>query len=129
MAHPNVELVNGIYQAYADGDLPAVRRAYAGNVVLHGESAGVLSGTYSGIDDVMSWMARIGEETNGTWLLEPVRVIADDEYVVALQTASGRRGGKSIKTRQVIVSHVTDGQIDEVWFGTEDGSSLDAFWS
>ena len=79
----------------------------------------------------MSWLARVGEETDGTWKLDPLTlsVMGDDDHAIQLQTVSGQRGGKSIKTRMVVVSHLTGGKIDEIWFATEDGSSLDAFWS
>jgi uncharacterized protein len=110
VAHSNVELLNSVFQAYAKGDVAGIRAAYADNVVLRAESAGVLSGIYSGVDEVMSWLARVGEETNGTWRLEPLSVLEDDEYGVAIQTASGQRRGKTIETRMVAVNHVTDGK-------------------
>jgi uncharacterized protein len=129
VAHPNVELLHSIFQAYTKGDMAAIRGAYADNVVLRAESAGVLSGTYSGVDEVMSFFARVGEETNGTWRLEPLSVIGDDDHVVSIATVSGQRGGESMKTRQIAVNHFMDGKIDDVWLATEDGSSLDHFWS
>ena len=89
----------------------------------------MLSGTYSGVDEVMSFFARVGEETNGTWRLEPLSVIGDDDHVVSIATVSGQRGGESMKTRQVAVNHFTDGEDRRGVVGHGDGSSLDHFWS
>jgi uncharacterized protein len=129
VGHPNVELIKGLYDSFAKGEVADMGSAYADDVVLHVESCGVMSGTVHGVDELRSWIARVGEETNGTWQLESLGILADDDQVVALQAVTGQRRGRTIRARQISVNHVTDGKIDEVWWATEDGASFDAFWS
>jgi ketosteroid isomerase-like protein len=43
-------------------------------------------------------------------------VLANDDHVVALQTVTVKKDGKTFETRQVIVAHVDeDGKLKEVW--------------
>ena len=129
MAHPNVEVVKVGYEAFAKGDAAGIRAVYADSVVWHSESVGKLSGTYRGIDEVMSLLARVGEETNGTYRAEILSILGDEDQVVVLHMVTAQRGGGTLDTRQVNVYHLTDGKVDEGWLAVEDGVSMDAFWS
>jgi ketosteroid isomerase-like protein len=129
VAHPNVELVKSGYEAFAKGDAAGIRAAYADNVVWQAESVGKLSGTYHGIDEVISLLARIGEETNGTYRAEILSILSDDDQVVVLHRVTAQRGERTLDTRQVNVYHLTDEKVDAAWIAVEDGVSMDAFWS
>jgi uncharacterized protein len=87
--HPDVELTRRGYDAFAKGDLAALSGLIAGDVTWHVSSAGPLSGTYHGRDEVFGFFSRLAEETGGTFRLDAHDVLANDEHAEALCTLSG----------------------------------------
>jgi uncharacterized protein len=127
--HPNVELARQAYEAIAKGDLTASSEGLADDVTWHGMTAGPLSDTYHGRDEVLAFIGRLMEETGGTFRLEVHDVLANDEHTVVLCTMSATRRNKSIEIPVVNVTHVRDGKVTEFWSATTDAQASVDFWS
>jgi ketosteroid isomerase-like protein len=129
MGHPNEELVRNGYDAFAKGDIETLRVLLDPEVVWHQPGRSVLAGDHRGIDAVLGFFARTMELTAGSFRAEPHDVIAGDQHVVGLHLARAERQGRTLADRQVLVAHVRDGKIAEVWEHVGDQYAFDAFFS
>jgi uncharacterized protein len=128
--HPNVERARQGYDAFAKGDLATLSELIADNVVWHVSGVGPLSGDYRGRDQVFGFFGRLAEETGGTFRLEVHDILANDDHTAVLATLSASRGGKSVSTPVVNVSHSDDdGRITEFWAATTDPEASVDFWA
>jgi uncharacterized protein len=128
--HPNVERSRRGYEAFAKGDVATLSELIADDVVWHVTAAGPLSGDYRGRDQVFGFFGRLAEETGGTFRLEVHDILANDQHTVVLATLSASRGGKSISTPVVNVSHDDgEGRITEFWAATTDPEATLGFWA
>jgi ketosteroid isomerase-like protein len=69
------------------------------------------------------------ELTAGTFRAELHDVVADDRHTVGMHLATGGREGRSLEDREVLVFHVRDGKVAEVWQYIEDQYAYDEFFS
>ena len=129
MAHPNEELARRGYAAFASGDMGTLNELFADDIVWHVGGRSPLAGDYKGKDAVFGFFARTMEITNGTFRLEVHDILANDEHVVGLSTATGQRDGKSLHDNAVQVLHVNDGKVTESWLHPGDVYATDEFWS
>jgi uncharacterized protein len=128
--HPNVEHARRGYDAFAKGDLVALGELMADDIVWHVKGAGPLNGDYRGRDQVFAFFGRLAEETGGTFRLDVHDILANDDHTATLATLSTSRGGKSIETPVVNVSHNdSDGKITEFWASTTDPEASIGFWA
>jgi uncharacterized protein len=102
---------------------------YADDVVAHIGSSGVLSGTYRGIQEFSTNVARMYEESNGTLKFDSPVVAGDGDLVFVLYHVSAERGNQTLSQRQISVMRMENGKAKETWLFSEDGTALDAFWS
>lgn len=84
----NKEIVQGIYQAFATGDVPAVLGAFADDISWTESDGFPLAGTYVGpqavLENVFMRLATLGDE----WTVNVNRLIAEGDTVVADGTYS-----------------------------------------
>lgn len=129
MAHPNEDLLRKGFEAFAKGDIETVQGLFADDIVWHVGGNNQLSGDYKGKQEVVGWLAKNAELTGGTLKVEPHDILANDEHVVALITATGQREGKSLSDNACQVHHVSGGKVTEVWLHAGDQKAVDDFWS
>ena len=129
MAHSNEDLARRGYDAFTRGDMQAVSDVFADDIVWHAPGRNPLSGDYRGAQDVLGFLGKAMEQTQGTFGLEIHDILADDEHGVALVVARGQRGGKSLEDRQVHVLHLQGGKVTEFWAHPGDQYAVDEFWS
>jgi ketosteroid isomerase-like protein len=129
MAHPNENLVRRGYEAFAQGDVQAVKEIFADDIVFHVPGRGLISGEYRGRDAVLEFFAKSQELSAGTLRIELHDLAATDEHAIALQVNRAERGGKTLQARVVGVYHVHDGKATEAWFLTDRQEENDEFWS
>jgi ketosteroid isomerase-like protein len=129
MAHPNEDLLRRGYEAFAKADMPAVQAFFADDIAWHVPGRSPLSGDYKGAQEVLGFLGKSMEQTQGTFGLEVHDLLADDEHGVALVVARGQREGKSLEDRQVHVLHVQGGKVTEFWAHPGDQYAVDEFWS
>ncbi len=126
--HPNLEVAQRGYQAFADGDVAGISAPMADDVVWHAQT-GHLSGDYEGKEAVLGYLGQIMAETGGTFSNEIHDMLANDEHVTVLVNMTGERNGKQMEMNAVLVLHVADGQMKEFWAFAKDSAAVDDFWS
>ena len=130
MAHPNEDLVRRGYAAFSAGDMATLDELFADDIAWHAGGRSVVSGDFEGKEAVFGYFGRLVQETGGTFRIEVHDVLANDEHVVALTTASAERQGKSLNNAKgVQIFHVRDGKVTESWFHSGDQYADDAFFS
>jgi uncharacterized protein len=129
MAHPNEELVRRGYDAFARGDMDTLRELFDREIVWHFPGRSPLAGDHRGPDAVLGFFGRTTELTAGTFRAELHDAVADDRHAVGMQLATGEREGRRLEDREVLVFHVGDGKVVEVWQYLEDQYTYAEFFS
>ncbi len=129
MTHPNEELVRRAFDAFAKGDVDTMRELTDQDAVWHTPGRGPLAGDYRGIDEILGFFARIAELTGGTFRAELHDVVANDEHAVGLYVSRAEREGRTLETKNVIVSHIRNGKSVETWTFSDDQYGADEFFS
>jgi ketosteroid isomerase-like protein len=125
----NAKLIQGGYEAFGKGDIPAVLALFAEDIVWHIPGRSPLAGDYTGPQEVLGFFGQLQERSGGSFRLEVHDVLASDDHVVALVNQIGHRGDKSLNTGGVHVWHVRDGKATEFWGSSSDQYAVDDFWS
>lgn len=129
MGHANEELLRKGYAAFGAGDMETIASLLADDVVWHYPGTSPISGTFRGKDEVLGWLGKNVELSEGTLRVEPHDVLGSDEHAVGLIRVSARRGGKSLDDPTVQVCHIVGGMLTEVWVNPHDQAASDDFWS
>lgn len=130
MAHRNEEFVREGYAAFARGDLDMLQGSFfASDVRWHFPGRSPFGGDYTGVGDVISWLGRSFEASDGTVRVHLHDVVGNDEHVVALTTVRAEREGRTLQDNTVQVFHIEDGKATEVWTHPADLYAIDEFWS
>jgi uncharacterized protein len=130
MAHPNGDLVREGYAAFGQGDIEALQtRFFAPDIRWHFPGRSQFAGDYTGLAEVLGWLGRSAEASNGTLRVDMHDVIGNDDHVVALVTIRAQRAGRTLEDNSVQVFHIRDGKAAEVWTYPADVYAEDEFWS
>jgi uncharacterized protein len=129
MAHPNEKLVSGGFDAFSKGDVDTLRELFDPDAVWHAPGRGPVSGDHRGVDAILGFVAKVVELTGGTFRVELHDVVANDDHAVALSVNRGERKGRTLEDKSVIVSHVRNGKIVEIWQFFADQYAADDFLS
>lgn len=100
--------------AFNENDLEMLRKYVADSATytIHGKS--IVSGTFIGIDNIVSALARIKELTNGTMKVVPEVLLAGENEIMAYYKVSGRRpGGKEYENHQAYLYKFHEGKLIE----------------
>ena len=129
MAHPNEELVRRGFDAFATGDIDTLRQLFDQDAIWHVPGRSPLSGDHRGLDAILGFLARTMELTGGTFRADVHDVVANDEHAVALYVTRGEREGRTLESRDVLVSHIRNGKLAEAWLLSADLYAVDEFFS
>ena len=124
----NVERTRQGFRAFAEGDAATILELLDEDIVWRIPGRSEIAGTYSGREAALAVLRRSAELTGGTYRAEPHWVVADEEHVVAVYRASGRRGDRTIDIDQALVVRVADGRWLEVDAVPFDPHAFDEFW-
>jgi uncharacterized protein len=129
MTDANVGIVREGYAAFSRGDLEGLRKEFfAPDLIWHYAGKSQLAGHYHGVDEVVNWLVRSFELSDGTLAVELHDVVGNDEHVVALVTVRATRQGKQLFDQGVHVFHLSEGRATQVWLLPGDLYTNDAFW-
>lgn len=128
--HPNATLVRRGYELFSNGDIDGFMALLAEDVHWHVPGRCPLAGDYKGRQEVLGYLTSIDELSGGTYRISEVHdVVANDEHVVGLHHSVATRPGKTYDYNEIVVFHVRDGQIAEVWEAYANLYEIDEFWS
>ena len=129
MAHPNEAVVRAGFAAFDAGDVDTLRQLMAPDVVWHAPGRSPVSGTFKGIDEVLSYFGRLATITDGTFKAEVHDIVGNEEHVFAAYIATGRRGSRTLRDGAVLLFHVEEQRITQAWLLVGDQYAVDAFFS
>lgn len=125
----NIAVVRSYLDAVARGDLEAVGKAFAADIVWHQPGNGSLSGTHKGKDAVFTLLGKFMERSKGTFRIDRVGpLMAQGNLVTASLHFRAERPDAAIAMTGVDLLTVENGEIREVWLFSEDQPAEDAFW-
>jgi ketosteroid isomerase-like protein len=127
--HPNAALLRRLFEAFGRRDGAAVATMFERDVVWRVGGRNPMTGVYRGWREVVRFLRRTTEETDGTYRSELRWALGDDGRGVAVYRAHGRRNGRELDIDQVLLCEFRDGRICHVTALPFDTPAFDAFWS
>lgn len=119
-AQENVAVIRRLYEAFAEGDAETVAAIFARDVVWHEGGVHQLAGDYRGLDGVMAINGHAAEATGGTLSVDVHDILGSDDHAVILQRVTATKDGREHTLDEVLVVHLIDGQVGEVWVAYPD---------
>lgn len=110
-------------------DTDAAMALWADDIVVHVNGHNVLSGTFRGKErflETRRWLFL--EHDAGVDVVEFHDLLVSDDHAVALVEERAHRGESALSYRRVLIFHVRNGLISELWSNAEDPYALDQFW-
>jgi uncharacterized protein len=125
MAHPNEEIARSATEAISKRDMEGFLSHHADDVVVHFPGRGPMAGDYRGKDGVAQMFQRQMQMLDAPPEVDNHDILANDDHAVVLNKVKASRGGKSLEQQQVVVMHIKDGKIAEVWLQFSDQQAMD----
>lgn len=127
--HPNAARTRDGFSRFIAGDVSGLLELFADDAVWHVPGANAMTGAYRGREEIIAFLRRTAELTGGTYRVELLWVVADDEHVVAVYRAQGEREGRSLDIEQALLVRVEDGLWADIRAQPLDQPAFDAFWA
>jgi ketosteroid isomerase-like protein len=128
--HPNAARAREGFERFVQGDLPALLGLFADDAVWHVPGSMALSGAHRGRDAIVEFLRGTAELTGGTYRVELLWTVADDEHLVALYRARGERpDGRELDVEQALLVELEDDRWKIVRAQPLDQPAFDAFWN
>jgi uncharacterized protein len=125
MAHPNEEVARSATEAFSKGDMEGFMNLHTDDTILHFPGRGPMAGDYRGKDGLGQLFQKQMQMLDSPPEIENHDILANDEHAVVLNKTRGTRGGKTLEQQQVVVMHIKDGKIAEVWLQFSDQQGMD----
>ncbi len=120
--HPNAALYRDAMEKMENEDFEAWADYLADDVVWHQIGAETIQGK-------AALMESMGQYEGMDWDVDVHDVVANDEHLVALVTATVTAGGESFTYRTAEIAHVEDGKITERWAFSDDTAAINEFFA
>lgn len=128
-AHPNATVVRDGFDRFVRGDVAGLLDLFAEDAVWHVPGENAMAGDYRGREEIVAFLRRTAEETAGTYRVDLLWVVADDEHTVAVYRARGERAGRQLDIEQALLIELRNGLWADVRAQPLDQPAFDAFWS
>jgi ketosteroid isomerase-like protein len=120
--HPNLTVVREMNEAMDRGDMEGAASRVADDVVWH-----IIGGEpYHGKAELA---ASMGFFTEYDIKYDIHDVLASDDHVIALGTATATKDGRSLTYRTAEIFHVRNGQVSERWAFSDDTKAIADFFA
>ena len=127
--HPNAAVARAGFDRFIGGDVSGLLELFANAAVWHVPGTNAMTGRYRGRGEIIPFLQRTAELTGGTYRVELLWVVADDERVVAVYRARGEREGRSLDIEQALLVRLEDGLWTDIRAQPLDQPAFDAFWA
>jgi uncharacterized protein (TIGR02246 family) len=128
--HPNATRAREGFERFVQGDLPALLDLFADDATWHVPGSMALSGAHRGRDSIVAFLRGTAELTGGTYRVELLWTVADDDHLVAVYRArGGRPDGRELDIEQALLVELEDGRWRVVRAQPLDQAAFDAFWN
>ena len=127
--HPHATLIRAGFERFVGGDVEGLLGLFATDTCWLVPGTTAVSGEYCGRDEILAFLHRNRELTNGTYRVELLWVVADDERAVAVYRALGERGDRTLDIEQALLVDLDGGRWAHVRAQPLDQAAFDRFWS
>ena len=127
--HASAELMHRLCDAFGRRDGAAVAAMFSHDVVWRVGGSTPMSGEYRGWRDVVHFLRRTTQETDGTYRSSLVWAAGDDSHAVAVYRARGERNGGSLDIEQLLLCDLHGGRITRATAIPFEAAEFTRFWS
>lgn len=127
--HPHAAAARRGFEDFVRGDVTALLALFSPHAVWHVPGANAMTGSYRGLQEIGAFLRRTRELTDGTYTVDLLWVVADDEHLVAVYRARGERpDGRALDIEQALLVELGDGLWRDIRAQPLDPPAFDAFW-
>jgi uncharacterized protein len=128
--HPNARRAREGFESFRRGDVQALLGLFAPDAVWHVPGDNAMTGAYRGMAEIGPFLRRTAELTGGTYRVDLLWAVADDEHLVALYRARGERpDGRALDIEQALLVDLEGGHWQRIRAQPLDERAFDAFWA
>jgi len=127
--HPNAALMRRLFDAFGRRDGAAVAAMFDHDVVWRVGGDTPMSGEYRGWRDVVTFLRRTTQETDGTYTSSFVWAVGNDDQAAAVYRARGSRGGMDLDIEQLLLCEIREGRITSATAIPFEPEAFTRFWS
>jgi uncharacterized protein len=128
--HRNATRAREGFERFVRGDLPALLDLFADDAAWHVPGTMALSGVHRGREAIVAFLRRTAELTGGTYRVELLWTVADDDHLVAVYAAHGERpDGRTLDVEQALLVELEGDRWRVVRAQPLDQAAFDAFWA
>jgi uncharacterized protein len=106
MSQVTRELVSQAYDALATGNEAEIAKYWDEDMVWLVPGHNILSGWYHGRKAFINFMKRVGELSGGSFRMQTIAIMCDEEYSTDVTNNTGTRAGAPHITMNIDVAHV-----------------------
>jgi ketosteroid isomerase-like protein len=125
MAHPNEVVARSATEALSKGDMEGFLSNHTDDVVVHFPGRGPMAGDHRGKDGLAKMFQQQMQILDAPPQIENHDILANDDHAVILNKVRASRHGQTLEQQQVVVMHVKDGKIAEVWLQFSEQQAMD----
>ena len=125
----NIEVMRRGYEAFAKGDIETLKTLFSTDAKWNAAETGVLRGNYRGVQAILEFFGQLAHETEGSLRVEPLTMAASGDHVFVFERVTGKRKGKTLDTKEVLVFKLDNGIVTEVTELQSDYPTVAQFWS
>ena len=130
MIHPNQKIIDQFFEAYGKHDMDALRKVMFENVQWTFPGHHFLSGTKTGIDEVVDFFDKMGEIMGTSeFTIDKLIMGANDDYVVEChRVIMKRKDGNTLDHQWCVLWKFKNGKIKEGRHFASDQHEVDRFF-
>jgi uncharacterized protein len=125
----NIAVIRRGYEAFAKGDIETLKTLFSTNANWHLAETGVLRGNYRGAQAILEYFGQLAHETQGSLRAEPLTIAASGDHVFVLERTTGKRKGRTLDSKDVLVFKLDKGVVTEVTDFPFDHPAVAQFWA
>jgi ketosteroid isomerase-like protein len=125
----NLAAIQRGFEAFAKGDIETLKTLFSPNANWNQVETGVLRGNYRGAHAILEFFGQLAHETQGSLRVEPMTMAASGDHVFVFERVTGKRKGKTLETKEVLVFKLDNGVVTEVTELQSDYPAVAQFWS
>ena len=129
MREDNLALMKRGYEAFSKGDIDTLRAIAHEDEVWTTAGWGEFKPEYHGVDDVMGYLTKLVEATDGTFKDEPEAFFANDDQVTVIEHVTATRKGRKLDSHFIHVYDIRDGKVSRVTEYSAEPKKEEEFWS
>lgn len=126
-AHRNEIIARKLWDAIASADVPRLRSLLSEKSVWRMYGSSPLAGCYVGPDEILQWMARVGELTDDLQS-QLIEIFVSENGAVLRYSVHAVRGGDELDTEHLFLARIENGRITEGVFAPFNQRRYDRFY-